>query len=253
MKSEVMSPKFFERKSFCSQHGPYLERGVYMSKDQGPLWFGCPLCDKEARERDEQYWKNREANRRLDLISAVLDRSSAIPLRFKGRGFDEYQTDNQGQKNAVEGCRFFVEHFEEFRKRGKGLSFFGKNGTGKTHLSLAILQALYPDVIGAYVTMPALLDLLRSSTVDRDALRRILTRNPLLVMDEFYKPRWDSELKEIFTVLDYRYQMRIPTVLVTNLTPTELQKTDKSIYSRLYESSVFFEFGWCDYRLKKSK
>ncbi len=96
-------------------------------------------------------------------IKTLLD-ATMLGKRFRQRCFDNFNP-SAGTKEAYDIALDYVARYEEYAPQGKGLTFIGGLGTGKTHLAGAILQELIQrkHVPGALVYVPNLLDIFRLS------------------------------------------------------------------------------------------
>ena len=59
---------------------------------------------------------------------------------------------------------------------------------------------------------------------------------PLLVIDDFGMERGtEYALEQIYNIIDSRYRSRKPLIVTTNLTLTELKKTQDTAHARIYD------------------
>ncbi|MEX0785784.1 MAG: ATP-binding protein [Dehalococcoidia bacterium] len=130
----------------------------------------------------------------------------------------------------------------------------GSPGCGKTHLAAAIANfRLHAGDLPLFVKTGRLLQLIRS-TFDQDAELRLLEvleevqNASLLVLDDLffrpskaYKSEWANE--QLFELVDYRYEKRLPTVFTTALTEAAMQ-TDEIGFrfaARLFDYGIAME------------
>ena len=118
----------------------------------------------------------------------------------------------------------------------------GTYGSGKTHLAAAVANMrLQRDEIVLFITAPDLLDHLRTtygptSDVGYDEMFDRLRNVPLLVLDDLGVENpspWAQE--KLFQLLNYRYNLRLPTIITTN---TDLDLLDPRIRSRLLDENI---------------
>lgn len=232
----------------CAEHGPFVSRRI-MSR----IWSRCPACSKakqdaEAQQDAEDKRKQAEARQRKLLGRA------AIPERFVGRSFDNFQTDTEAKMAAVTAIRDYSEAFDERSRRGLGLILFGKPGTGKSHLAAAVLQ----DHIDKDVLYATCLDLIRmvretwrkdSEQSERQVLA-YLGGLDLLVIDELgVQYGTEGEQTIMFDVLDRRYRDVKPTIILTNQGADGLKAyLGERTYDRLRETCRSIPFDWESYR-----
>lgn len=122
------------------------------------------------------------------------------------------------------------------------LFFTGGVGTGKTHLSVGVLRALFEQhgKRGQFYATIDLLDRYKATfDADRatetvDAVDSALRKTPLLVLDDWGTERatdWAQE--RLFHLVDERYRERLPLIITTN---ADLMDMPKRIVSRLADA-----------------
>ena len=125
------------------------------------------------------------------------------------------------------------------------LLFAGTRGSGKTHLAVAIAgESLRQGQQVFFAFVPTLLDHLRATFVPDsqiaydDIFDRVLN-TPLLILDDFGVERstlWAEE--KLYQIVVHRHEARLPTVITTSHTLSELEATKSRIASRLVDSMV---------------
>lgn len=237
----------------CDKHGPYA---AVISK-RFEKRSGCPVCaDIARRERDQQ--EQAEMYRRLeqDALEAKLG-SAMIPSRFKGKTFDAYRADTDKQRKALAVCRSYAENFSEHYEAGRCLMLLGTPGTGKTHLATAIADHVMRNTKAqaVYRTVGAILQYIKGSYGDSDYSEQqafaALTKPELLIIDEVGATKaTEYELATLFQIINGRYEEKRPTILVSNLMPTELSPAlgDRCV-DRLREGGgIALVFDWSSAR-----
>lgn len=169
----------------------------------------------------------------MDYQSGLRDRERQITL-------DSIKTANRPHTLKMKQAAM------EFIKNPKGfLSFHGGNGTGKTMIAMAIVNAMVDKGVEArYLTAAELLAILRE-TFDMEAGETDYSRLhkfaniPMLVIDEIDKLRdtpYSREIQQELINLRYREADILGTVLVWN---GELDSLPwPSVISRLSEFTV---------------
>jgi DNA replication protein DnaC len=233
----------------CDRHGPFLAAHV-----MGRVYAQCPHCADERAEIERVEAQRRDDERRAERLRSMLN-GAAIPMRFRGRGFENFVAATDAQRHALTVSRSFAEDFDAAARAGRGLIFSGMPGTGKSHLAAAILQAVMAGRDVFYVTC---LDLIRTvrETWRKDAERserqvlRELERLDLLVIDEMgVQYGTDGEQTILFDVLDRRYREVRPTILLTNQDKAGLRAyVGDRIFDRLAETCNWVPFDWPSYR-----
>lgn len=106
------------------------------------------------------------------------------------------------------------------------LMLIGDVGTGKTNLAAAIVTALLTtEWHPLYAVVPDMLRHLRAGfdSGEHDQRWRDLRDAEVLILDDYgaeARTEWTDET--MFTLIDYRYASRKPTVMMTNLTVAQL-------------------------------
>ena len=181
-----------------------------------------------------------------------------IPKRFLDRTFAGFEAVTAEQRQALAACRAYAEDFEQVRQRGTCLLLAGGPGSGKTHLACAILA----DVIraghtGLFMAVSAALRMIRDAYSPRAQRSEIeafalLTAPDLLVLDEVGVAIGNESKRRamLFDVLNTRYAEMRPSLLIGNLTVTEMSTyLGERIMDRLLElGSATVSFTWASHR-----
>lgn len=189
----------------------------------GATGFGqlipCPDCGvlaKQARQA-AAYQRQRERIARYAIAS-------------DGRQtFDNFDP-RTAEGDSTAPVRLALLAAQQFAHDPSGwLVLIGTNGTGKSHLARAIAHHLEandhrPAVM--VITAPDLLDLLRSGYGHDDYhdLLNLCRQVSVLILDDLGVEKGSEWAREkLLQVLDWRYQSRQPTVVVTNCRLDELE------------------------------
>lgn len=174
------------------------------------------LVRATAREADE-----------ADKLNAALFATNVTP-RFRSCTFDNFVTGAETAKvRALETCRRYAEGFDGHYIAGRALMLLGEIGNGKTHLACAILQHIVRVegatglIVTAEAIMQAVSDSFRSNaTPTKTELLAELAAVDLLVIDEvgMHTPRAGKDFMPglLHEVIDRRYQLVLPTILISN-------------------------------------
>ncbi len=184
-----------------------------------------------------------------------------IPRRFLDRTFAGYAAGTPGQRQALAVCRAYAERFDEVRGRGNCLLLVGGPGTGKTHLACAILsEVIRAGHTGLFMSVSAALRMIREAYSPRAQRSEsesfaLLTTPDLLVLDEVGVAIGNESKRRsmLFDVLNTRYAEMRPSILIGNLTATEMAAyLGERITDRLLElGSATVPFTWPSHRLAK--
>lgn len=247
-----------ERAEVCEQHGAFTSKGQRFFARQ-EVWSKCPACVEVERLAVEAKAQQDAAQRERDRLEVFIDRA-AIPRRFIGRGFDNFTVQTPDQQRALDAARGYTDTFAQRFKAGHGLVFSGMPGTGKSHLAVAILQAVLPRHTGLYVTCMGVIRMVRN-TWRRESLQSeqqvldMLAGVDLLVIDEIgVQYGTDGEQNVLFEVLDMRYQDQRPTILLTNQDKDGFKGyVGERSFDRLTETSRWVAFDWPSHRAAARK
>lgn len=204
----------------CQKHGSYsiwVPRGADPEKYPHP----CPVCEFEAGRQAEQRSLRCAAFRRAhEIVGAFFYETGVITPEEKT--FEEYEPETDSQAFAKDVCEQFANGFLERYFDGKsktGILMVGSFGTGKTHLSSAILHVLKKKgVPGVLIKVVDLMDALNADP--QKVGRRIsdLCKVSCLVLDDLgASTLTDSEQKRIYQIVDARASANLPTIITTNL------------------------------------
>lgn len=198
--------------STCPTHGKYPS--VYRKKD-GTLASidekRCPYCF--AKDRTE-----RELNRAL------------IPPRFKNKSLENFIATQSWQQEAKKKIQNYIDNLDDNLASGRNVILIGSVGTGKTHLSIALLKAVIENGgVGTFLTASDLFLNIRDTWArhsEISTLERIqqFVDLDILVIDEIGVQRGtDNEREILFSIINSRYNNLKPTVLLSNLSLKEVR------------------------------
>lgn len=212
--------------------------------------------EEEQRRQLEDYEKFRkeELNKKVKQYYGT----EFITNYFKSKTLDNFIIDNENAKTKLAAEKYI----KSFKVMKKGVMFIGKNGTGKTHISVAIANELMkqnvPIIFG---TLTELLDKYKQSCeIGKDIeLTKLYTKVDLLIIDDLgveYINDW--MLSKLFVIVNERMKNELPIIITTNynidelrqrLTVNKLCETTNSIISRLCNICYRVECKGKDYRM----
>lgn len=229
--------------AICPKHGPYhhteLKNGVFYAINKK-----CPKCAEEAR-----------------IGKAVTN--ALIPPRFANKTFENYQVFHQGQKDALETAKDFFKVLESNSKCSANLILSGTCGTGKTHLSCAILREVVRlGRTGMFMLNDTMLRRIKArwdnSKGGEDEIIEKFSRVDLLVIDEvgMKENSFPWERDSFFEVINGRYELMLPTIIVSNLQLIGKNSIKTYIgqrsYDRLTENYQIVPMNWGSFRTGES-
>jgi DNA replication protein DnaC len=182
-----------------------------------------------------------------------------IPQRFMGKSLDNFKPIHASHKAIIEFAKKFVQAFRvDTQQPTKGLLLRGTEGTGKTHIAIAILkEIIQKGHEGLYWNVPELFCELRrtmgnSTDIDEGSILDEAIETQLLVLDDLGAEKASEYvLDRLYLIINGRYENDLPTLITTNLGLEQLrQQVGPRIVSRISEMCMPIDFPSGDYRLK---
>lgn len=233
----------------CPEHGEFSRDDLLKADTPREE---CPECYKLRVQEQRR-------NARIEHATAFFKTASGVPPRFQEASFDSYQPVNQKAQKLFATLREYAARFDQHRALGLSLILCGKTGTGKTHLSCAVLRALAFEhgLCGKYCTAYRAVQEIRASYKSSDVTElqvlKEFIRPDLLVLDEIgVQYGTDSEQLLLFSLLNGRYEELKPTIVISNLSlPEVTQYLGDRVYDRLRENGGgVLAFDWESWRQK---
>lgn len=191
---------------------------LFFTKDNVPYATRCPDC-LEARAQAQ----------RLKESGIALEDYQTYTL-------DNFQTDTE---IAVRMKRMAITYLND--KAAKGLGCFGMPGTGKTHLCIAICQAMKQEHhYWQYRHEIQKIKLAMYKDWDKyDAMMRKACSVPYLYIDDLYKGAVingqlsPQDIQIMFEIINGRYIKRLPTLFSSEYTTEQIIALDEGTGSRI--------------------
>lgn len=258
-----MSGNVFETFT-CSKHGKYNGKKIpnFWSKNGDVDGNGeslidpiCPKCDRDRVEKDKSRYMLDRAKARRTFVEKKIGKSG-IYKRFEGKDFINFYVDCHEKAYALRVAEKYASTLKDRVSNGDSLIFCGGPGTGKSHLASAIVKsAINGFMTAAYLTVTDVVIIARS-TYNQRAERTLMdemkdiNRLDLLVIDEVGQNIGNEDRWLLFHIIDTRYRMCKPVILVSNFNIPELiDYLGERIVDRVCEGhGVAVPFGWKSYR-----
>lgn len=253
MTSPTQLTKLFEKKS-CPHGFPLFvtcsrcEREAIVKqlpKDHPKCIHGqpdgyCEACENEKKEQEKREEKKERELRNKHLEEAKLWelqnqpekwlQDYGVPRKYLDCSFESFERNSK----LVSDCKKYKEG---------GLVLSGITGSGKTHLSVAILRGLIKkDSIleASFVTVPDLLMKIRASFNDRaketeEEIVDFFSKCSFLILDDLGSEKTtEFAITTLYIIIDRRDREMLSTIITTNLTLQEIEeKLDARIASRM--------------------
>lgn len=221
----------------------------------------CPRCGGRGIVPFEDRWGVSQFavcacarfGQRRAAAEAMLPR--IFPGRMAEMTLDRFATgDDQLNELALRAARNFVDDWATAHEQGWMIGFYGSPNAGKTHLAVAIAQA----VLKRYLAQPEILNVPKMLREERATFRERgqvdspidrAMRADLLVLDdlgaEYQRARGDGRSdqdwvdEQIYLILDERVMNRRPVIYTTNIPPAEMaQRLSERVLSRIERARV---------------
>lgn len=189
-------------------------------------------CRAERRYQEEQMLQQDKDMRAME----ALKRQSLMDERLRDVSFDSFRKTNDNAYN-LKLCLRYANHFDEMLAKNQGLLFYGGVGTGKTFAAACIANHLLNQRIPVIMTsFVKLLESMQGFSEDDSTLIARLNRAKLLIIDDLGAERsTDYALEKVYDIVDSRYRAKLPIILTTNLSMTELKESTDIRYTRIYD------------------
>lgn len=241
-----------EKPDTCGEHGDFTARGFTLGKTT--RWMGCPTCSKRDQEAADDEQAKKEADDAQKRLEARLSQSG-IPIRYRSKDFASFIADSSDKEKALTTAMEFAHNFDDHFRKGTVVVFSGMPGTGKSHLAIAIAQAVMARHTALYTSAIDAVRMIRNTWRRDSAQTETQVLNELagvhlLILDEVgVQYGTEAEQVSLFDIIDKRYRDLMPTILLTNQGKAGLKTFlgDRS-FDRLREGGIWVPFDWASQR-----
>lgn len=249
--SELVTAKTI--KATCEKHGIEFEKRRLFGRG----YYGiCPECAREEHDAkmlaEKAEWERLEVEHKKEYRNQRIE-NSGLSSRFINKTFADYIAKTPEQEGVLSVAMEYARN-KTGLQNGRGLIITGTVGVGKTHLSAAIINEVITvdnQVTAIYTTARDLIRHIRSAwknpEIDESDLIDHYASTSMLVIDELgVQFGSESEMIQMFEVLDKRYGEQLPTVLISNLGVDELVKLlgDRVIDRLREDGGVLLQMNW---------
>ncbi|MBO8129114.1 MAG: ATP-binding protein [Peptococcaceae bacterium] len=182
--------------------------------------------------------KQRTLTRKLEAAHLSPQMRNFTFERFDLRYYSAFVYDEERSRSYLETARLALHTARNFvrsflnNEAPEGILFTGPVGSGKTFLACCIVNAIVtsPGQQVLFVVVPDFLDQIRATYDDNndyteqqllDSAKTI----PLLVLDDLGAHHYSEwALQKIYSILNYRLNYSLPTIITTNISLDEMQE-----------------------------
>lgn len=241
----------------CEVHGEFRSRLHAKSGKWTRCWacIEAELLALDAQAQEEAACRHRQA------VTEQRMAESGLEGRMLRASFDTFVPRTDNQRAVLEACQDFAESVG--LEDSRNLWIIGQPGTGKTHLGSAMVRHFIHerDTAAAIFSARDIVRMLRASwgaraetagEAEGDVIER-LGRAGLLVLDEVGVGfSTDAERVQLFDVIDLRYKLGRPTVVLSNLKALDMKPIlgDRT-YDRLREGAKQLVCNWPGSRVEE--
>lgn len=193
----------------------------------------------EAIAERKREWAERQTKNLME---------SGIGQRYLKADIHSFITETDEQKTALDTVKQFISN-----PWGKNLWLVGVAGTGKTLLGAIICRYLGAIYIKSFQLKDEL-ESAKSFNAKKNPTEIIndYAKIDVLIIDEVGRYKTPQEQEFIFRLLNERYEMKKPTVLISNMTKNELgEYLGNPVVDRFRESCKSIEFKGESFRAKE--
>lgn len=176
------------------------------------------------------------------MFDRSIRRSGIDPELLARCTLDSFKTLDENARRMKETALAFLAD-----EQARGLGFFGRSGTGKTHLCVAVCADLAKQGRGVkYMQYNSVMRKLLANKYDAEGYEEVmepLASCPVLYIDDLFKNASDArtahlandEKRIMFELLDRRYKNNAVTIVSTEMSLQDIRKEDEAIASRIYQ------------------
>jgi len=222
---------------------------VMQQNERASSPFNCEICKDQGyiftTEGDYQIGKKCKCTLIKEAISKMT--RSGLGELLETRRFDNYITDSPYQKAIKDTA---IEYVEEYLKGNKySFSVLGQSGIGKTHITTAVAKKLLDNGISVrYYIADEIIQNLQACKYDEENYTKEfnkITNSEVLFIDDLFKSSVTNyyqqenikvdDLKEIFKVINYRYNKGMPILLNSEIHFERFIEIDQAVIGRINE------------------
>lgn len=186
-----------------------------------PCACSCVMNEWDRKEAEFKERQRRERIRRL-RVNGIQD-----------EGLRDRRFENAEMNPQMERCKYYADHFDEFKAENIGMIFCGPVGNGKTYAAACIANELIDR--GIPVLMTSFPRILNSGYEKNDLVREAQEFDLVIIDDLGTERQSEYALETVFYFLDERYKSGKPTIITTNLGKADIENPHNMDYKRIYD------------------
>lgn len=176
------------------------------------------------------------------MFDRSIRRSGIDPELLARCTLDSFKTLDENARRMKETALAFLAD-----EQARGMGCFGRSGTGKTHICIAVCAELARRGRSVkYMQYSPVMRKLLANKYDAEGYEEVmepLAGCPILYIDDLFKNASDArtahlandEKRIMFELLDRRYKNNAVTIVSTEMSLQDIRKEDEAIASRIYE------------------
>lgn len=220
-------------------------------KEQGS--YHCNICkDKGLTFKNEGIYEV-GIKCRCQILKETKDKmnNSGLGNLLETKTFENYIVEEKHQEVIKEKA---IKYVNEFLKGNEySLAIMGQAGVGKTHLMSAVARKLIDENINVkYYVADEIIQILQACKYDEENYNKEFSKIVnvgVLFIDDLFKSSVKSyynkesidtnDLREIFKVINYRYNKKLPILLNSEIHFERFRDLDQAIIGRINEMCNF--------------
>lgn len=217
----------------------------HISQNQVEPKYKCPKCKDEEgyitrNITGYEVWRDC-ACKAIRQVERLI-KSSEIPAEFREKTFATFDLDQVSGivREACTVAREYVQDFDRIREsRQNSMALVGRPGCGKTHLLMAVANALLQRGIETlYFPWVEGFNEIKSNLEALDERIRRLQQVKVLYIDDVFKGRIEPtpfQLEQLFAIVNERYLQNLPVLISSERDFDQMCNMDEAVGSRLWE------------------
>ncbi len=177
-----------------------------------------------------------------------------IGIRYHSLSFDDLYQEKDSLRLFLED---YIDNFDFNARYGRGVTFYGPLGTGKTFAQILILKSLIKRGYKGWFDSFSNIVTQYSEVESKKVLMKNVRSAEVFILDEVIEPmssRQHEYFSEVYeNVIRYRVENSLPTTIGTNLSPEKHEHYYPRVWSLLNMVQIPVEVSGTDVRAAQAK